>query len=305
MNTLKIFHYCGNLFKKSLEYYIQKLIKKIPQYLEIDELEKTKRCISQIESLKKLQKEIDLLIVYFNEQFPDENVIESVGPSKEREKPVSYIFQILENLEMNEEVNLFELKTFVYNEIVSHITTSEVSTNCNIPKLLNWEVNFYKTISFLLDKGYIYYDESNYIDLTEKGKQYLGSGYFHDPYDIEINATPLDSELLCEDSDSDLISSIRSYVLTNLISEGVLSQNEDPDYYKDRFQLAKNVYSMDGAIIEKWDDLRENQFYRVVSYFHSDETTIFLRNKYANNYVLECVTEDDLVTYFIFLSISV
>jgi len=305
MKDINLFRYSGNIFKKSLELYIHNLKIKISEHLKENDLKSVKKTISEIEYIRKLQNEIDSIIVSFNNQFSEEIAPRSenkINIIKQKEFK-HYTLEILSVLNSYEMIDLFDLKTILYNGIVSHIYQKDITTNNNYPYLLNWEVNFYKTISLLFKNEFIQFDDGNpfMIKISEKGKTFYepDTNYFESFEDEEINTNIL--ELIDKDPDKDFISSLRSYLLSDLIANHILLDDEDPDFYENMFFIIKKLYSIDGLEIEKWEQIKENNFYKVISYFNPIEKVVFIKEKFHGYNVLECIEEDNSRTLFAFI----
>lgn len=311
MNKLDLFKYTGNLFKKSLENYISKLKKKVSNHLENNDLEKTKEIIKEIEGIRKFQKEIDSILHSHSEQFPEKkSVVENLRPSNNTDKNyIHYTSEILEIIRSEEQIEVFDLKASLYNEIVPHISSKEISNNEKIPSLLNWELNFYKSVTFLLSKELIQFDENDSLILTDKGEKYYGEDIDFDEVinssDENENDVDIEDEtfnkLVEKDKDMDLIISIRSYLISNLIADGRLTNNEESHYYKVMFYVIKNLFTVEGLLVENWDQIKENNFYKINSYFSNNEPVVFVQEKYAGYNVLRCIDEDNSTIYYAFI----
>jgi len=311
MNKLDLFKYTGNLFKKSLENYISKLKKKVSKHLENNDLEKTKEIIKEIEGIRNFQKETDFILQNYSEQFPeDKPPVENFQPANKTDKNYTYYTsEIMEIFKSVEQLEIFELKASLYNEIVTHISLKEISNNEKIPGLLNWEINFYKSVALLLSKEFIRFDDYNCLIITDKGEKYYGDDVEIDEFinnsDEDENNVDVEDEVFNElvekDKDMDLITSIRSYLISNLIEDGILTNNEESHYYKVMFYIIKNLYTVEGLLVESWDQIKENNFYKINSYFSDNEPVVFIQEKYAGYNVLKCVDEENSTTYFAFI----
>ena len=274
-------------------------------------LEKTKEMIKKIEGIRKFQKGIDSLLQHYFEQFPQETPsIENIPLNDISNKNYThYTSEILDIIKLTIQIEIFDLKSSIYNEIVTHIGSNEISNNEKIPNLLNWEIYFYKSLTFLLSKNYIRFDVSDFLVLTDSGKKYIDE-------DIEIADAKTEQEsneneisvedeifdsLIEKDEDMDLITSIRSYLISNLIADGILLQDEDSHYYKVVFYIIKNLYTIDGLQIENWEQIKENNFYKIKLYFNNNEPTVFVKEKYSGYNVLRCIDEDNSTTYYAFI----
>jgi len=308
MNRFNFFKYTGNMYKKSLEDYITKLKKIISQHLENNDLKKTKEIIGYIERLRKIQDQIDSIIQGYLEQFPEEKLLNKKLQNSVDDY-IHYTTEILRIIKLAKQIKLYDLKSSIYNEIVGYISSKEISNNEKTPRLLNWEVSFFKSATLLLSKKFIEFDESNCLILTDIGEKYYYEDNEIDDYnsDTDENLDDLDldeeifNELIEKDKDMDLITSIRSYLLSNLIADGILLADEESNFYKVMFYVIKELKDIDGQIIESWDQIKENNYYIIDSFFRDNEKTGFVREKYDRYNIIECIDEDDARTFYAFI----
>jgi len=296
------------MYKKSLEDYITKLKKIISQHLENNDLKKTKEIIGYIERLRKIQDQIDSIIQGYLEQFPEEKLLNKKLQNSVDDY-IHYTTEILRIIKLAKQIKLYDLKSSIYNEIVGYISSKEISNNEKTPRLLNWEVSFFKSATLLLSKKFIEFDESNCLILTDIGEKYYYEDNEIDDYnsDTDENLDDLDldeeifNELIEKDKDMDLITSIRSYLLSNLIADGILLADEESNFYKVMFYVIKELKDIDGQIIESWDQIKENNYYIIDSFFRDNEKTGFVREKYDRYNIIECIDEDDARTFYAFI----
>ena len=310
MRKMNPFQYTGNLYKKFLEIYVNKLKYNISKSLEKNDLDKTKELIKKIEGVRKIQKEIDSILKDYFNQFPEEKPsVENIPISNFDKRFVHYTFEILAVIKESESIEIIKLKLLVYNEIVTHISLKEISNNEKFPSLLNWELNFYKSVTFLLSKELIQFGTDSCFSITEKGRNYYGedlevtqhakeeSDILND-LDIEHN---LCDDLIEKDKDEDMIVSIRSYLLSSLISEGIIITDEDSNIYDLKFFVIQQLYNVDGQLIEDWEQIQEKNYYIINSYFNINEQVILVKEKHERYNVLECIDEEDLTIYYAFI----
>lgn len=306
MNKINLLQYAGNFYKKSLEIYIDKLKRSVSKHLEKNELEKVKEIIKNIDGIRKLEKEIDGTLIKYFKDFPDEKSLLNPKPTSDETKGyfIHYTSEILDIISSEKEIQVLNLKSQLYDEIISHISSEEISNNEKNPNMLNWEVYFYKSLSFLLSKGYVHLNEAYLLILTDKGQDYQGEDidteieYFDDDSIYENEIT---SDFLENNADVDLLVSIRSHLMSSLVEEGILSDSDDPFYYKTTFYIIKSIFSIDGFEVSSWEQIKLNNFYKIETYSEDDKQTVLVQQKYDGFHVVKCIDDNNYTSYYAFL----